>query len=68
MLPQELLDLASGRVLRLVVPDYVEVDEVEARLLPAIELFREGCLSLKQAASLAGLCVEDFMRELHEGV
>ena len=48
MVPQELLDLASGRVLRLVVPDYVEVDEVEARLMLAIELFREGVYLLSR--------------------
>ena len=48
VVPQELLDLASGRVLRLVVPDYVEVDEVEARLMLAIELFREGVYLLSR--------------------
>ena len=46
------------------LPVHVDVDEHEARLLMAVELYREGRLTIKQAAELAGLCVEDFMREL----
>ncbi len=56
--------MGGVKVLRLTVPDYVELDEYEARLLLAIELYREARLTLKQAAELAGFCVEDFMREL----
>ncbi len=56
--------MSSARVLKIAVPEYVDVDEYEARLLIAIELYREAKLTLKQAAELAGLCVEDFMREL----
>ena len=52
------------RVLRIGMPGYIGIDEYEARLLLAVELYREGRLTLKQAAELAGLCVEDFMREL----
>ena len=52
------------RVLKISVPEHIGIDEYEARLLLAIELYREGRLTLKQAAELAGLCVEDFMREL----
>lgn len=52
------------RVLKISLPDYVTLDEHEARLLLAIELYREGKLTLGQAAGLAGLCIEDFMREL----
>lgn len=33
-------------------------------ILLAVELYREARLTLKQAAELAGLCVEDFMKEL----
>jgi len=52
------------RVLKISVPEYAGLDEDEARLLLAVELYREGRLTLKQAAAFAGLCVEDFMREL----
>ena len=55
---------AGVRVLRISVPEHVALDEYEARLLLAVELYREGRLTLKQAAELAGLCVEDFMREI----
>ena len=56
--------MGGVKVLRISVPEYVDVDEFEARLLLAVELYREAKLTLKQAAELAGLCVEDFMREL----
>lgn len=52
------------RVLKISVPEHIGIDEYEARLLLAVELYREARLTLKQAAELAGLCVEDFMREL----
>lgn len=55
---------AGARVLRISVPEDLGIDEAEARLILAIELFREGRLTIKQAAELAGLCLEDFMREL----
>ncbi|MEB2793156.1 MAG: UPF0175 family protein [Caldisphaeraceae archaeon] len=52
------------RILKISIPERIGIDDYEARLLLAIELYREGRLTLKQAAELAGLCVEDFMREL----
>ena len=52
------------KVLKISVPEYVDVDEYEVRLLLAIELYREDRLTIKQVAELAGLYVEDFMREL----
>ena len=55
---------AAVRVLKISLPEYVALDEYEAKLLLAVELYREGRLTLGQAAELAGLCVEDFMREL----
>jgi len=55
---------AGVRVLKIGLPEYVALDEYEVRLLLAVELYREGRLTLGQAAGLAGLCVEDFMREL----
>ncbi|MEB3755904.1 MAG: UPF0175 family protein [Desulfurococcales archaeon] len=55
---------AKARVLKISIPEHIALDEFEARLLLAVELYREGRLTLKQAAELAGLCVEDFMREL----
>ncbi len=56
--------MGSVKVLKISVPEYVGIDEYEAQLLLAVELYREGKLTLKQAAELAGLCVEDFMKEL----
>lgn len=56
--------LSNVKTLKISVPEYVGIDEHEARLLLATELYREGRLTLKQAAELSGLCVEDFMREL----
>ncbi len=56
--------MGDVRVLKIRVPGHISIDEYEARLLLAVELYREGRLTLKQAAELAGLCVEDFMREL----
>ena len=59
------LSAVSGvRVLKVSIPAHIDVDEHEVRLLMAVELYREGRLTLEQAAELAGLCVEDFMREL----
>ena len=56
--------MSSAKVLKISIPEYISIDEYEARLLLAVELYREARLTLKQAAELAGLCVEDFMREL----
>ena len=56
--------MSHTRVLRISIPRHISIDEYEARLLLAVGLYREGRLTLKQAAELAGLCVEDFMREL----
>lgn len=38
-----------------------QTDSDRARLLVALELFREERVSLGRAAELAGLCVEEFM-------
>lgn len=56
--------MSYSKVLRISILEYIGIDEYEARLLLAIELYREGRLTIKQVAELAGLCVEDFMREL----
>ncbi len=50
--------------MKISISEHIGIDEHEARLLLAVELYREGRLTLKQAADLAGLCVEDFMKEL----
>jgi len=52
------------RALKIAVPKDLELSESEARLFLAVGLFQEGRVTLKQAASLADLCVEDFMKEL----
>lgn len=56
--------MSGAKILKISVPEHIGIDEREARLLLAVELYREARLTLKQAAELAGLCVEDFMREL----
>jgi len=56
--------MSSAKVLKISIPNYIDIDEYEARLLLAVELYREAKLTLKQAAELAGLCVEDFIKEL----
>ena len=50
------------KIIRLRVPE--NVSEVEIRLMVAIELYREEKVTLKQAAQLADLYVEDFIKEL----
>lgn len=44
------------------VPKELRKEEIVIAL--AVELYREGKLTLKQASDLAGFCVEDFMRIL----
>lgn len=56
--------MSGAKVLKISIPEHIGIDEYEARLLLAVELYREARLTLKQAAELARLCVEDFMREL----
>jgi len=50
--------------LKVRVPKELRKEEVAMAL--AIELYREGRLTLKQASDLAGFCVEDFMRILSD--
>ena len=56
--------MSGVKVLKISIPEHIGIDEYEARLLLAVELYREARLTLKQAAEVAGLCVEDFMKEL----
>ncbi len=44
------------------VPEELRTEEVVLAL--AVELYREGRLTLKQASDLGGFCVEDFMKLL----
>ena len=46
------------------VPD--ELPEREVIIAVAVQLYREGKLTLKQASDLADLCLEDFMKVLSE--
>ena len=46
------------------VPD--ELPEREVKIAVAVQFYREGKLTLKQASDLAGLCLEDFMKILSE--
>ena len=46
------------------VPEELSKEEVAIAL--AVELYREGKLTLKQASDLADFCVEDFMKILGE--
>ena len=46
------------------VPD--ELTERDIKIAIAIQLFKEGKLTMKQASELADLCLEDFMKLLSE--
>lgn len=53
-----------GKVIQIEVPQ--EITERDVKIAIAVELYREGKLTLKQASDLAELCVEDFMKILSE--
>jgi len=42
------------------------ISEKDVRIASAVQLYRDGKLTLKQAAELADFCVEDFMKILSE--
>jgi predicted HTH domain antitoxin len=46
------------------VPEELRMEEVVLAL--AVELYREGRLTLNQASDLGGFCVDDFMKLLSE--
>jgi predicted HTH domain antitoxin len=46
------------------VPAELRTEEVVLAL--AVELYREGRLTLRQASDLGGFCVDDFMKLLSE--
>ena len=50
-----------GDVVSIIAPRSIES---EAKLLVALELYREGRVSLGKAAEIAGLGIRDFMYEL----
>lgn len=52
------------KILTLQIPDTVELDEQEARMLLAARLYEKGTLSLGQAADLAGYTKRTFMELL----
>ena len=50
------------KVVSVEVPE--ALDEWDVRVASAVELYRVGKVTLKQAAEIAGVCVEDFMKLL----
>ena len=50
------------KVVSVKVPE--ALDEWDVRVASAVELYRVGKVTLKQAADIAGVCVEDFMKIL----
>jgi len=44
----------------------VDISQRDLRIALAVQLYRDGKLTLKQAAELADFCVEDFMKILSE--
>ena len=44
----------------------VDISQRDLRIALAVQLYRDGKLTLKQAAELADFCVEDFMKILNE--
>ncbi len=53
------------KVLRIEIPDSVNLDEKEAKTLLAARLYEKGSLSLGQAADMAGYSKRAFMELLH---
>ena len=53
-----------AKIIQIEVPD--EISERDVKILLAVQLYKEGKLTLKQASELAGLCIEDFMKVLSE--
>ena len=52
--------MSGTKALRINIPEHTSIDEHEARLLLAVELYREVRFTLKQATELAELRVKDF--------
>ena len=50
------------KVVSVEVPE--AIDEWDVRVASAVELYRVGKVTLKQAADIAGVYVEDFMKIL----
>lgn len=50
------------KVVSVKVPE--ALDEWDVRVASAVELYRVGKVTLKQAADIVGVCVEDFMKIL----
>ena len=44
----------------------IDISQKDLKIAIAVQLYREGKLTLKQAADLADFCVEDFMKILSE--
>ena len=44
----------------------VDISQRDLRIALSVQLYRDGKLTLKQAAELADFCVEDFMKILNE--
>ncbi len=53
-----------GRVIQIEVPE--EISERDIKIALAVQLYKDGKLTLKQASDLADLCIEDFMKVLSE--
>lgn len=52
------------KILTLELPDTVNIDEQEARILLAVKLYERAVLSIGQAADLAGYSKRTFMELL----
>jgi len=44
----------------------IDISKKDLKIAIAVQLYREGKLTLKQAADLADFCIEDFMKILSE--
>ena len=52
------------KTLRLKIPDFVNINEDEAKMMLAARLYEKGELSLGKAAEFAGLTKRNFMESL----
>ncbi|WP_295432212.1 UPF0175 family protein [uncultured Thiodictyon sp.] len=53
-----------SKQIQIAVPDFVDLDAAEMRLLLAVALYDQGRLSLGQGAEMAGLSKRAFMESL----
>ena len=52
------------KIIKIELPDMVDISEFEARMILASKLYERGLLTMRQAAKLARLSYREFMEAL----